>query len=66
VSIKVNSLIKKRANSCKRVVLIIKCKDVREKDANRKVNINTIINKSCYNYNIIRINNVNKVKAREV
>jgi hypothetical protein len=62
----VNLLIKKEARSCKRVILIIECKDVREKDANRKANINTILNKLYYSYNIIKINkinNVNKVKA---
>ena len=55
--------LKKRAGNCKSVILIIKCEDVREKNANRKANINTIINKSYHVYNIIKIDNVNKVKA---
>jgi hypothetical protein len=58
--------LKKQASNRKSVILIIKCKDVQEKDINRKANINIIINKLCYSRNIIRINNVNKVKAREV
>jgi hypothetical protein len=59
----VNLPLKKRAGNCKSVILIIKYKDVREKDANRKANINTLINKSYYSYSVIKINNVNKVKA---
>jgi hypothetical protein len=61
--VKVNSPLEKRASSRKSVILIIKCKDVREKDTNRKANVNTLVNKSCYSRNIIRINNINKVKA---
>jgi hypothetical protein len=66
MKVKVNLLLEKRAGSYKSVILIVKCEDVREKDANRKANVNIIINKSCYGYNVIRINNINKVKAREV
>jgi hypothetical protein len=66
MKVKVNLPLKKRAGSCKSVILIVKCEDVREKDANRKANINIIINKSCHGRGVIRINNVNKVKAREV
>jgi hypothetical protein len=64
--VKVNLLLKKRASNRKSVILIVKCKDVREKDTNRKANINIIINKLYYSCNIIKINNINKVKAREV
>jgi hypothetical protein len=39
MKVKVNLPLEKRAGSRKRVILIIKCKDVREKDANRKANI---------------------------
>jgi hypothetical protein len=55
--------LEKRANNRKCVILIVKYKDVREKDINRKANINIIINKLYYSYNIIKINNINKVKA---
>jgi hypothetical protein len=57
--VKVNLLLKKRASNRKSVILIVKCKDVR-------ANINIIINKLYYSCNIIKINNINKVKAREV
>jgi hypothetical protein len=59
----VNLLLKKQASNCKSVILIKECKDVREKDINWKANVNIIVNKSYYSYNIIKINNVNKVKA---
>jgi hypothetical protein len=62
----VNLPLKKQASSRKSVILIIKCEDVRKKDANRKANVNTIINKLYYSYSVIRIDNINKVKAREV
>jgi hypothetical protein len=64
--VKVNLPLKKQASSRKSVILIIKCEDVRKKDANRKANVNTIINKLYYSYSVIRIDNINKVKAREV
>jgi hypothetical protein len=66
MKVKVNLPLEKQAGSRKSVILIVKCEDIREKDANQKANVNIIINKSYHVYNIIKIDNVNKVKAREV